>query len=544
MNWDWDKLQEKRERQQRQRPAFPESRQDERDEYDDDREERRNRRSPFGGDPRGGLPKLPKWQLPNGLLIGGGVLVVLAVWLLSGIYIVNPGEEGVVLRFGKYDRTVGPGPHYALPAPIEKVYKPQVSRVLRSEVGYRSPGESRTYQKGQVRPIPAEASMLTGDENIVNVQFSVQYRIADPVAYLFNIYEPDMLVRSAAMHDLELPLEKMFTPEFFSRLRAEGVEVINLHHALKENPFINLPYTAASLPYLQQFVEQAHREELKVCLYYTIRELSVHAPEFWAFAAMRGEILFPGPGNEARPETAPMGAHPYLQTNCRFGYLSAWAEAVKEGPHAGELDLAVETAPGRRFENYYLEGLRYLLERCPIDGLYLDDISLSREGFRRLGTIFRSIRKCEPILNLHSWNSYNPRFPNYGNASPVLRDLHFYPFLSSLWIGEAFDYEGTSPDYYLTEISGLPFGLMSEMLDRGGNPWRGMLFAMTGRLGWLADPRPLWKLFDSFDLAHSRMITFCDAAPAVRCSAPAVDSSTCRDSWVEVLEMMLTASAS
>lgn len=345
------------------------------------------------------------------------------------------------------------------------------------------------------------------------------FKPADPVRHLkqrfFHPY----------MHDLELPLEKMFTPEFFSRLRAEGVEVINLHHALKENPFINLPYTAASLPYLQQFVEQAHREELKVCLYYTIRELSVHAPEFWAFAAMRGEILFPGPGNEARPETAPMGAHPYLQTNCRFGYLSAWAEAVKEGPHAGELDLAVETAPGRRFENYYLEGLRYLLERCPIDGLYLDDISLSREGFRRLGTIFRSIRKCEPILNLHSWNSYNPRFPNYGNASPVLRDLHFYPFLSSLWIGEAFDYEGTSPDYYLTEISGLPFGLMSEMLDRGGNPWRGMLFAMTGRLGWLADPRPLWKLFDSFDLAHSRMITFCDAAPAVRCSAPAVKAT-------------------
>ena len=198
MNWDWDKLQEKRERQQRQRPVFPEPRQDERDDYDDDRDERPHRRSPFGGEPCGGLPKLPRWQLPNGLIVGGGVLAVLVIWLLSGIYIVNPGEEGVVLRFGKYDRTVGPGPHYALPAPIETVYKPQVTRVLRSEVGYRSPGESRTYQKGQVKPIPAEASMLTGDENIVNVQFSVQYRIADPVAYLFDIYEPDALVRSAA----------------------------------------------------------------------------------------------------------------------------------------------------------------------------------------------------------------------------------------------------------------------------------------------------------------------------------------------------------
>ena len=198
MNWDWDKLQEKRERQQRQRPAFPESRQDERDEYDDDREERRNRRSPFGGDPRGGLPKLPKWQLPNGLLIGGGVLVVLAIWLLSGIYIVNPGEEGVVLRFGKYDRTEGPGPHYALPAPIESVYKPQVTQVLRCEVGFRSTGQATTFRQGELRSVPKEASMLTGDENIVNVQFSVQYKINDAVKYLFNITDPTNLVRNAA----------------------------------------------------------------------------------------------------------------------------------------------------------------------------------------------------------------------------------------------------------------------------------------------------------------------------------------------------------
>lgn len=197
MNWDWDKLQEKREKQQRQRPTPHHPIQDDFDDDYDEREER-PRRTPFGGGPRNNMPKFPKMSLPQGLILGLGALILLAVWLLSGIYIVNPGEEGVVLRFGKYDRTVGPGPHYALPAPFETVYKPQVTRVLRSEVGYRSAGESLTYQKGQVHPIPAEASMLTGDENIVNVQFSVQYRIADPVAYLFNIHEPDALVRSAA----------------------------------------------------------------------------------------------------------------------------------------------------------------------------------------------------------------------------------------------------------------------------------------------------------------------------------------------------------
>lgn len=129
------------------------------------------------------------------MLVGLGVV---ALWLLSGIYIINPDEQGVVLRFGKYNRTEGPGPHYALPAPIESVYKPQVTQVLRSEVGFRSVGQSATFQQGQVRTVSEEASMLTGDENIVNVQFSVQYKIGDPVQYLFNVSAPTALVRNAA----------------------------------------------------------------------------------------------------------------------------------------------------------------------------------------------------------------------------------------------------------------------------------------------------------------------------------------------------------
>ena len=123
---------------------------------------------------------------------------IVVLWLLSGIYIVNPDEQGVVLRFGKYDRTEGPGPHYAWPVPIESVYKPQVTQVLRSEVGFRSVGQAATFQQGQLRTIPEEASMLTGDENIVNVQFSVQYKISDPVDYLFNVTAPAALVRNAA----------------------------------------------------------------------------------------------------------------------------------------------------------------------------------------------------------------------------------------------------------------------------------------------------------------------------------------------------------
>lgn len=204
MNWDWDKLQEKRQKQQNtRRPPQPEP-EDEGEEVENGRKEPRNQRyllnggNPGGGNGQNPFAKLPKVKKFSGKIIFMVLLAAIAVWLLSGIYIINPDEQGVVLRFGKYNRTVGPGPHYALPEPIESVYKPQVTQVMRSEVGFRSVGQSATFQQGQVRTIPEEASMLTGDENIVNVQFSVQYKINDPVQYLFNVSAPTALVRNAA----------------------------------------------------------------------------------------------------------------------------------------------------------------------------------------------------------------------------------------------------------------------------------------------------------------------------------------------------------
>ncbi len=194
MNWDWDKLQEKRQRQSRQSPfGGDNNNNDNGDNGGDD-----NRKPPINF---GKMPENPlrgRMQMPSGkgIWFMGGALVVL--WLLSGIFIVEPDEEGVVLRFGKYVRTVGPGPHYHLPVPIEAVYKPKVTQVLRGEVGFRSVGQGLTFQQGQLRTVPEEASMLTGDENIVNVQFSVQYKISNPVEYLFNVTNQAAVVRNAA----------------------------------------------------------------------------------------------------------------------------------------------------------------------------------------------------------------------------------------------------------------------------------------------------------------------------------------------------------
>ncbi|MDD6088496.1 MAG: FtsH protease activity modulator HflK [Desulfovibrionaceae bacterium] len=190
-NWDWDKLQEQRKKQGRQLPAENQASGKKAENGDD---------QPFASKSGGGFSwKIPEKGLPSFGKMKWIVPIGIAVWLLSGIYIVNPDEQGVVLRFGKYVRTVDSGPHYAFPYPIEMVYKPKVTQVQRTEVGFRSVGhQERQFRQGVNRAMPEEAAMLTGDENIVNVQFSVQYQIKDSVEYLFNVTDQAAVVKNAA----------------------------------------------------------------------------------------------------------------------------------------------------------------------------------------------------------------------------------------------------------------------------------------------------------------------------------------------------------
>ena len=121
------------------------------------------------------------------------VLVGLIVlWLATGVYIVGPDEVGVVRTFGKFTRVVQSGLNWKFPAPIEIVDTPKVTEVKRIEIGFR------TLKNGQYRTVEKESLMLTGDENIVDAEMIVQYKIKDPVAYLFRIVGPELTVREAA----------------------------------------------------------------------------------------------------------------------------------------------------------------------------------------------------------------------------------------------------------------------------------------------------------------------------------------------------------
>jgi hypothetical protein len=88
--------------------------------------------------------------------------------------------------------------------------------------------------------------------------------------------------------------------------------------------------------------------------------------------------------------------------------------------------------------------------------------------------------------------------------------MEHFPYLDRLWFGEYFDYQKNEPDFFLTEVSGIPFGLMGEMLEGGGNPWRGMIYGMTNRMPWSdgADPRPIWKAWDDFGMKGTKMIGY------------------------------------
>jgi membrane protease subunit HflK len=140
--------------------------------------------------------------LPGGAGSGGpamwalGFGIVLLLWLASGIYRVEPDQEGIVLRFGAYTGKTAPGLNYHWPWPIEEAITPTVTRINRIEVGYRA--GIAAGRSGSVTDVPAESLMLTSDENIVDVNFTVFWLVKDAPSYLFNIRDPEMTVKAAA----------------------------------------------------------------------------------------------------------------------------------------------------------------------------------------------------------------------------------------------------------------------------------------------------------------------------------------------------------
>ncbi|MDR3447810.1 MULTISPECIES: glycoside hydrolase domain-containing protein [unclassified Dyella] len=284
---------------------------------------------------------------------------------------------------------------------------------------------------------------------------------------------------------------KHFAERFFHKygdldaIKADGANVVNIHHATPINPWINYPFLEPGA--MRAYIDAAHQRGMRVKIYDTVRELSDRAPELPMLESLGHEVISAGKG----------GGFSWLQEHLDGDYIAAW--------HVPEnRDAAIINAGQSRWHNYYIEGLDWLARNMGIDGLYLDDVAYDRTTMKRVRKVLQA-RRPDPLIDLHSASQYNPR-DGYINSALLYMEL--FPYIDRLWFGEEFDYEKTSPTYWLTEISGIPYGLMGEMLQNDGNPWRGMLFGMTSRLGWSegSDPRGLWKVWDAFGIEQADMV--------------------------------------
>lgn len=269
---------------------------------------------------------------------------------------------------------------------------------------------------------------------------------------------------------------------------AYGANTINVHHANNINPFINYPFFRPGM--MKAYIDEAHSKGLKVKIYYTVREITNKIPELFMLRSLDEEILSHGNG----------GGFSWLQEHLDSNYIAAWF--VPELKDAAVINRGIS-----RWHNFYIEGLHWLVKNIGIDGLYIDDLAFDRTSMKRIRKV---LERGNPgaLIDLHSANQFNTRDGFANSANLYLENL---PYIDRLWFGEYFNYD-FPPDFWLIETSGIPFGMMGEMLQDGGNPWRGMVFGMTSRAPWSGNPTPIWKVWDDFGIENSEMIGYWDSA--------------------------------
>jgi hypothetical protein len=269
---------------------------------------------------------------------------------------------------------------------------------------------------------------------------------------------------------------------------AHGGNVMNVHHATPANPYINYPFIA--LEEMRQLVQKWHERGWKVKIYYTVRELSDHLAEIWALRSLGHEILADGPG----------GGYQWLREHIVTNYTRQWYTHLGHG----DVDAAILNRGESRYYNYYVEGVNWLVKNMGIDGLYLDDVSYDRRVLKRMRKVME-MNKPGCMIDLHS----NTQF----SGGPANQYMEYFPYIDKTIFGEGFLFNLMPPEYWLVEASGIPFGIMNDIFFQDAvNNRRGMVYGMAARVGttW-----PMWKLWDDFGIADSRMMGYWEKTPVV-----------------------------
>ncbi len=290
----------------------------------------------------------------------------------------------------------------------------------------------------------------------------------------------------------------------------EGSTILHSHHTELPNPYMCYPFLRADLlaAAVKDFKDKGG---LGANIYYLGHwAVSNRVVEMWPLRSLGDEIFSTGGVDIYMDEVDNSGGgRPWLKEHLVSGYVPGWAgwtHGSDDLDIATGTDAAINLISLSRWHNYCLEGWRWLVENTGVDGIYLDGVGYDREAMKRVAKVLYRTTGNDPYrIQLHCNDCYGPGPDGGPHVGPSSVFFQNYPYISDLWYGEQFDYN-RSPDFWLVEISGIPFGLTGEMLLGGGNPYRGMLYGMTSK--YHPSHPAMWKFWDEFGIQEAEMIGY------------------------------------
>lgn len=277
-----------------------------------------------------------------------------------------------------------------------------------------------------------------------------------------------------------------------------GLTHVIFHQGNMIMPFINYPFYETER--LKNAVSYAAGKNIGIKLYYTEREHSNHMAETFVYKALGDEIILRKQGvSHSWQKEKPQ----WLIDNFGEDIIPGWFVKYKHGKYKNDHDISFIVRPDTRLDNYYIEGLNWLVDNIGIKGIYIDDTSLDRTTLERAKKV---LQKTDGLIDMHMWNHEEVRA---GDVSCMNLYTEIIPFLDSVWLGEGFFYKKYSPEYMLAEVSGIPYGVTGQMLEGGGDLHLGMLYGMNNRYGWhYKNAVQMYKIWDDFKIEDSRMLGY------------------------------------
>lgn len=313
-------------------------------------------------------------------------------------------------------------------------------------------------------------------------------------------YKKAFSVRYCHSNKLKNEIKEIDTAE------KNGLTHVIFHQGNMIMPFINYPFYETDR--LKSAVDYARKKGIGIKLYYTEREHSNHMAETFVYKALGDEIILRKKGvSHSWQKEKPQ----WLVDNFGEDIIPGWFVKYKHGKYKNDHDISFIVRPDTRLDNYYIEGLNWLVENIGIKGIYIDDTSLDRTTLERAKKV---LQRTNGLIDMHMWNHEEVRA---GDVSCMNLYTEILPFLDSVWLGEGFFYKKYSPEYMLAEVSGIPYGITGQMLEGGGDLYLGMLYGMNNRYGWhYKNAVHMYKIWDDFGIQDSRMLGYWHSENPVR----------------------------